>query len=255
MIYYPRDEKPLIGFELVLHNNPGTLNKILTLIAEQNLNIEYIETCFTLEDQTGIFIVVNFKESKASPKDLLKTLRKMKNYVIKANIAPTFKNIIYPSSLCIKELGGIRAVLLSNEVLGAMIEGIKEELGEELWDTFLFRQGYIMGRKIYELFAKPIGIKDFEEGIELLNALGRSSGGGEIVGYNIEKDRKIILKVNRLFECELYKGRIDKPISYFSRGVFIGFFRELLGKKLDIRETKCIALGDQYCEFEIIFRD
>ena len=62
---------------------------------------------------------------------------------------------------------------------------------------------------------------------------------------------KIIIRHDKLWECEVQKGLVDKPASHLLRGVLAGFFKELLGKRVDVNETKCIALGDPYCQFEI----
>jgi predicted hydrocarbon binding protein len=51
------------------------------------------------------------------------------------------------------------------------------------------------------------------------------------------------------FECEGQQS--DKPNSQFIRGHIAGLFSNMLNEDLDCRETKCMALGDPYCEFVI----
>ena len=64
-------------------------------------------------------------------------------------------------------------------------------------------------------------------------------------------DNKIIIRHNKLWECEIQKGLVDKPASYLLRGILTGFFESLLRKKVLVNETRCVAVGDPYCQFEI----
>ncbi len=84
----------------------------------------------------------------------------------------------------------------------------------------------------------------------LLEAITRGAGWTELIGYE-EADDKIIIRLERLWECEIQKSIVDKPASNFVRGLLAGFFKKLLGKEVVVKETKCIALGDPYCQFEI----
>ena len=53
------------------------------------------------------------------------------------------------------------------------------------------------------------------------------------------------------FECTPFKGKRDRPMSHLIRGGLAGVFREAYGREFMVREVKCIAKGDEYCEFVI----
>ena len=52
------------------------------------------------------------------------------------------------------------------------------------------------------------------------------------------------MRLHGNFECTPFIGTRDRPVSHLIRGA-------LAGKEFRVREVKCIAKGDEYCEFII----
>ena len=250
MVYLFKEGRQLIGFDIVLANMPGTLRFVSSLTEKHGLNIVYFEDCGISGETGRFFMAVDFTDKEVFPEDLLRELRKNKDYVVDADISPSLNDIIYPSKFCAKDLGGMRAILIALGNMRGTIQGIKKTLGDESGETVLYHLGYGVGEELYKVYAEPRGIKDFTKGILLLEALTRGAGWADIIGHEGAGD-KIIIKFERLWECEIQKGIVDKPASNYMRGILTGFFKALLGKDLVIKETKCIALGDPYCQFEI----
>ena len=50
-------------------------------------------------------------------------------------------------------------------------------------------------------------------------------------------------------------GKTDHPVCYSLSAGIAGTVTALVGKEIDCRETKCIAMGDPYCEFELYRKD
>jgi len=48
--------------------------------------------------------------------------------------------------------------------------------------------------------------------------------------------------------CERFRIKTEQPSCYFTTGFLNGFFSTV--KNQHVRETKCIAMGDPYCEWE-----
>jgi len=48
--------------------------------------------------------------------------------------------------------------------------------------------------------------------------------------------------------CETFRLKTDEPSCFFTTGFFNGFFSAV--KNQHVKETKCIAMGDPYCEWE-----
>ncbi|RLI05189.1 hypothetical protein DRO24_06115 [Candidatus Bathyarchaeota archaeon] len=60
---------------------------------------------------------------------------------------------------------------------------------------------------------------------------------------------RIRLRVKGCIECEL---RAERPYSQFLRGMLAGYASALFDRDMMARETRCIAVGDPYGEFEVI---
>jgi predicted hydrocarbon binding protein len=240
----------VVGFEFTLSNVPGALERVVSIISRHNLNIYYIDTCFVTREEYSLLIAIDFTGIDISPIKLLKEFKDQSDYVKDVAITPRLKNLIYPSRFCPMDLGGIRGIILSEANMRGIIEGMRRELGETVGDTLLFRMGFEIGKRVYKLYAKKLNITDVEEGIEVLKALAHGARWSEIIDYMISNN-KIIIKLKESWECEIQKGTVDKPASNYIRGVFAGFFKELLKSDTEVRETKCIALEDPYCQFEV----
>lgn len=46
-------------------------------------------------------------------------------------------------------------------------------------------------------------------------------------------------------------AKSPKPSCHFTRGLVSGACQHLLGRPTACEETKCVALGDPYCQFEV----
>jgi len=104
--------------------------------------------------------------------------------------------------------------------------------------------------KIYNI-QKLQKSKIIEFGLKVCTAIGL--GSFEIVKYNPD-NLNLILINKKLPTAELYKltrGRSEKPIDFHISGLFSGAFSAMFGKNVECIETKCLACGDPYCQFEV----
>ena len=68
------------------------------------------------------------------------------------------------------------------------------------------------------------------------------------------KRHHAVFHLKNPFICEQYKklfGSSKKPIDYYLAGLFAGASHEIIAGKVKCIETKCVAKGDEYCEFVI----
>jgi predicted hydrocarbon binding protein len=248
MVFIFKRGRNLVGYDIILHNRPGALAYISSLPEKYGLNIVFFETCQITEKEGSFFMVVDFTGRKVSPSKLLEEFRKKDIYVADAHISPDIDDIIYTSRLCIKDLGGMRVILFGLGNMRGIIHDIKKNLGKEAGESLLYHIGYGVGSQIYKIYAEPKKIADLEKSGLLLKALLRGAGWAEITEYKVE-DKKIILKLEKLWECEIQE---DGPASHYMRGILAGYYKTMLGKQVVVREIKCIAAKDDYCHFEII---
>ena len=50
------------------------------------------------------------------------------------------------------------------------------------------------------------------------------------------------------FTTKWYKPRFEEPCCFYTTGLLNGFFSAI--KNQHVKETRCIAMGDPYCEWE-----
>ncbi len=74
-----------------------------------------------------------------------------------------------------------------------------------------------------------------------------SLGHGRYVLKEYFEGRRCRVVVEELVEC--VNSKTGAPSSQLFRGVLAGFLSELWGKKVDVKEVKCVAAGDPHCEF------
>ena len=64
------------------------------------------------------------------------------------------------------------------------------------------------------------------------------------------KDLPKLMIRNDSIEYSLFKDG-DKPMRHFIRSHLTGLIKGLFDRKINLVETKCIAMGGPYCEFHI----
>jgi len=76
---------------------------------------------------------------------------------------------------------------------------------------------------------------------------------GELLGLGVFelRENEVILKNNPIaFEFKEMYGMSKIPIDAYLCGILEEVY-SLLGKPVEVKETKCIACGDPYCQFEV----
>jgi predicted hydrocarbon binding protein len=114
----------------------------------------------------------------------------------------------------------------------------------------------IGGLMAFMLHGKPLWKKRPRLGNEIsLHAFGHIVGEDEAIKHilvllehckvgKVSMDETIRMVQN----CESFMMRGEEPSCYFTTGFLNGFFSAV--KNQHVKETKCIAMGDPYCEWE-----
>ncbi len=243
--------RELVGFEVTLNNRPGSLNHLASIPKKLNLNIDYIETLSKSEDRYELFLIIDMTDTEISPRELLDEFKKDREYIIEASIAPSLKDIIYPSKFYVKTVGNSRYIYIGEELMKPFAIGIKHVLGREAGGSFLYHYGIGVGRELYKGYSKDRRIEDPEDVILLLKALFNAHAWADIKEY-ILSEGSITLQIENLWECESQKNLSEVETgSHLVRGILAGFLKEALNKEIVVKETKCIVSGDPSCEFRI----
>jgi predicted hydrocarbon binding protein len=230
----------------------GVLQKLCGLIENLGIAIRYVQYSMEKVDNPTITAIgfLDFSHSKVSPEELLNLLRSQKFIKSAHIINPSSNGMIYDSYFFPITLGSERVVIFRKCVYEALFNGIRRKFGSA-GEAMLYYQGFSIGFEIYDEYAKIAKSEKLEDLIEVATAVNMTLGWGIVdkVRVNIEKGTAKF-RMYHNFECELGENN-GKPYSQFYRGAIAGLFTRFFGKEVEVKETKCIAKGDPYCEFII----
>ncbi len=146
-------------------------------------------------------------------------------------------------------LSGKRVLILRPPAYKALVKSIRQKLGEG-YEAILYHIGFDLGRHYFKSHVDMAG-GDFSKIPEIGEKLFRFVGFGILKFVRIDPLTKYChARVWDSFECRLYE-KASRPRSQFVRGMLAGWVSELFQTSVEAIETRCIAMGDPYCEFII----
>ncbi len=143
-------------------------------------------------------------------------------------------------------VNGKRIMLLGADYFMAQIlKTLKEYTGPSA-GAVLYNIGVEIGKEYFSEHVKEDEDKE--------TSLGKFLGFLMFSGYS-----EITISENKIFIASSPTAFMTKKLGlgahkscYYIAGVLAGFLSKLFGKHIDIREIKCLAEGNEKCEFEII---
>ncbi|MGC9201482.1 MAG: V4R domain-containing protein [Thermoproteota archaeon] len=241
---------------LTLVNKPGALASTLSLLAKHEINIigilsesiskkEVVEISMFIETPSP----ANASELESKLRDEMS--REKIEVVKELRVFEHLKGFdadVYHFPLTV---GPIRAVVFPLPVLVAMVKTLRTTLNPTAVQTILWYMGREIGSSMKTGHERAFAVKDAHSISALLRVHLALLGWGlmEVIELDEEK-RSATIRLFDNWECIIFKGS-NEPQSHFIRGVLAGFFSSLFKVEVEAKETKCIAKGDSYCEFEI----
>ncbi|MFX1451197.1 MAG: V4R domain-containing protein [Promethearchaeota archaeon] len=160
------------------------------------------------------------------------------------NFESTKKNLIIQPNGTI-ELFGSDYIISTRE---GLINNIKSFYDSVTYDTFRkvsFDNGKEMGKKVYQNFVNKLRTNS-ETALSDLTKLFNSLGMGLLKIEKLDLKKGVaIIHGNELF---YWKGA-TRSIHAELAGVFAGVNEMITGEPWEFIETRCIAAGDEFCEF------
>jgi len=145
---------------------------------------------------------------------------------------------------------GVRVVIMRAGTFVDLQKQIEKILGVDASALF-YEAGIRAGRE-----STRVLLEEWDErGIDFLKRWGRfyrSAGVGwfKLEDINIDfENENGHLRIKQSFIAEEY-SKSNRPVCHFLCGFFSGVLQEVLGEKVTCEEVKCIAKGDEYCEFK-----
>lgn len=114
------------------------------------------------------------------------------------------------------------------------------------------RLGYLISESIISHFKKRFAIEE-KKISNLWTNLFDMSGFGKMQVVDVTENRTI-LKVDNNNFAKLYTEKFGiqkEPVCHIIAGIFKNFVEKTTGKKMEVEETSCIAMGNKVCTFEL----
>jgi predicted hydrocarbon binding protein len=141
------------------------------------------------------------------------------------------------------------ATIMPVELFGSLFDEIEKILTSSGFTAVFYNAGKKTGAFITRLTAQRYELKD-ESLIPAISQATKAIGWGQIEDLNINEKGIGKVKVRMCFEAVIRGFRKEK-VCHWTRGFLAGFLGAVKGKSLEAVELKCIANGDDICEFEV----
>jgi len=237
-------ERSIVGLHIFCVNTPKTIYGLSKFLVKHNVKLLYANILAKNGDaELTVFLDIT---NATEPIDRIVSEISGLDFVRKVSVInPLFKGLIIDLVHFPILLMGRRAWIVSEAVLKGLFKDFKESFGEA-GRVFLYHLGVGIGRDLYETYKEyvlsSLGM------MELIKAFSKALGWGIIEEIRPLVYGKYRVRVRHNLECEVCKPS-NRSCGDFSRGVLTGFFEKILGRRVGVEETKCIAKGDPYCKF------
>ena len=145
-----------------------------------------------------------------------------------------------------------RVILLGAGTFVKLQHRAEDILGEEASGVF-YEAGIESGKEAVETFFEEKDVRGLEL-FELMIQITDASGIGwfKLIDYNIKENYSGYITISQSFIAETYrdwKGKTNHPVCHFIGGFLAGCLEGIFRIPVACEETKCYAMGNEYCEF------
>ena len=251
-IYAPKRQITQLALEIL--NVPGTLAAVASEMARMKANIlsGLIWAEPDRETATWIFFV-DLTETGLEPEEFARRLEGLKEVRAARVVERRFGDLLVDAVSFPTTFLGRRMVLLDVCSVGAMLDWIDRTFGTG-GHVILFDMGKEAGTIVTRVLKERYGLSG-RQLLEAFLALCTSMGWFryEIVSLSPEGSESTV-RLYDSYECSYLTqqtGPSGRPRSHLVRGVLAGVFEVAFGREVVVREVKCVAKGDPYCEFVV----
>jgi predicted hydrocarbon binding protein len=245
--------RKLAHFVIELTNIPGALEHSAALATRHKVNIlsGFHHTSSASERGFWSFFA-DFTVATVDPEQLAEELKSLP-FVLNVRFQVPLNGLLVDAFHFPLRWGGQRAIMLRTDSMGAILSRINGMFGDgPAAKVVLYEMGEAAGRAIYKDLAARIGKDMIRDELSQVLALYASSGWGltELlhIDYNM---RTALVRMRENFECVHYQGKSSMPRSSFVRGHLAGWFSELFRIRAEVTENRCVAKGDEFCDFAV----
>jgi len=245
-----KEDTDILFIALRLVNVPGVMKQVASILAEYNVNILSGIIYGPSDSPESLWIFsADFTNSKASPEVILDKIRKLDVVLSCEYGVKKMGKMLFPPYFIELNILGMGAIIERRRWLQEVNKVILEEFGSGA-EALFFHVGFRAGYRIVEYWTEASGLKGKNL---IVLALEVMKGLNWISDYSVERidliKPDILFRVWNLMDCSPFKGKEKRATSQYFRGILSGFISRIIGKHVVLKETKCIAKGDPYCEF------
>ena len=250
MAYHSDPKKKMFSGSIIMKNVPGALAAVSTILAENGLNLIASESTNIRATGDSVWGFFAEAEKEGLTASTVKRSLDSSPVVLKSCVDAGFSGVVidkyhYPLQFTM----GQKAVIFQRGDIINMF-GRLRHVFQTGAAVMIYEMGLAAGqsdaRDLIENLGKHIVQNNLDEIVFLYSATGW--GRPELVDLQFEPFRAR-LRISDNFECS--EMRSKTPNSHYIRGHLSGFVSLIFEKKNSVRERKCIAMGDPYCEFEV----
>jgi len=234
----------------VTRDRMGIIRDITDVLRDLGLNLHNI-SAYAEGGRGAIYLVVNVS---GKPESIVSDIRDKFSSI--DGIGRILYQISEKDGLLIDTLNfplmryDDRIFTLTEEAWKTLTSDLTAILGSEAYHAIIYRIGYEMGKGFAENYvdiARRVGIEEPMDVIRyVMSGMLAASGWGRSsleIGEN-----SLRIKIEENLEAEA-SPKSNEPSCYFTKGVITGALTRILRSPVEVRETRCKAAGDEYCEF------
>ena len=236
---------------MTLKNVPGALASVTGLLALLKVNIlsGHI-AAFPGRAEGRVSFFIDLSSSHVSLDEIVGRLRGLDVVIDLEAHRPEFPGLIVDTAHFPLKFMGQEALIIDIRHVGEMF-GRLDEVFESGAYVILFEMGHRVGRKFVKEVRERFDV-DKLRALQVLGSFAVARGWcvPELVEWDEQKPR-LVVRMHDLFTCKPFAGQRKAPTGHLMRGVLAGIVEELTGASVKVKETKCVAKGDPYCEFVV----
>ncbi len=246
------DKKPheeIYEICITLKDIHGAVSDTAKVLSDAHINLR-TSILFDAVEKKGIGYWTSFIDLSKATMTIKETEEKLRKLDVVQNVEiikpqPLPYDVIHFPVMHCESIATIMPV----ELFGSLFDEIEKILTPSGFEAVFYNAGKKSGAFITRLFKQRYDL----EGESLILALSQATkaiGWGQIEDFNVDEKGKGNVKVRMCFEA-LLRGFRKEKVCHWTRGFLAGFLGAVKGKSLEAVELKCMANGDEACEFEI----
>ena len=147
---------------------------------------------------------------------------------------------------------GIRNIILTTAYFTGIQKTLEEIIGPDGAASCLYRAGFQEGMKLAKVFMEEVGTAGKDVFNKYVSYLSKRGWG--ILTVKEYSDTKVVIVNTNSIASEFEKR--DIPSCHSMRGILGGIMQAVVDPeqkkyRIHVEEVKCVAKGDEHCEFVI----